>query len=238
MTARAAAAIAAPPPTHTASAAKHWPVSLETYLKGEEEELKDALADFAEIEGVRRQMDFECGAAKHVYRRILGRIALGEKWLPQRRRQAAAGAGNRVEALARLEGVLGRLRDKVAKAHAELKECIGRMQKWHSNQTFASARVDECTRSAQEARWLATVTDDEEQRREEDRLLELARVQDPDWGWFPFDPTGVFGVAERPSGGVWAFDGWWVKHHAGGGSGRGGGSGYFAYRSGSSRYTD
>jgi hypothetical protein len=37
-----------------------------------------------------------------------------------------------VEALARLDGVLGRLRDKAAKALAELTECTGRMQKWHS----------------------------------------------------------------------------------------------------------
>jgi hypothetical protein len=34
-----------------------------------------------------------------------------------------------VEALARLEGILGRLRDKAAKALVELKECTGRMQK-------------------------------------------------------------------------------------------------------------
>ena len=70
----------------------------------------------------------ELSAAKDVYRRILGRIALCEKWLPQRRLQAAAGgAGSRwqqaalVEALTRLEGVLGELRDKATKALAELK---------------------------------------------------------------------------------------------------------------------
>jgi hypothetical protein len=89
MTARAAAAQTAAPPTHTASAAKHWPPhsstteEMETYLEGmkewEEEELNDALADFEEIEGVRMQKDFECGAAKDVYNRILGRIALCEK---------------------------------------------------------------------------------------------------------------------------------------------------------------
>ena len=66
---------------------------METYLEGmkgkEEEELTDALADFEQIEGARMQMDFECGAAKDVYRRILGRIALCEKWLPQRRLRAA-----------------------------------------------------------------------------------------------------------------------------------------------------
>jgi hypothetical protein len=56
---------------------------METYLEGmkerEEEELNDALADVEEIEGVRMQKDFECGAAKDVYNRILGRIALCEK---------------------------------------------------------------------------------------------------------------------------------------------------------------
>ena len=66
---RAAAAQEAPPPTHTASAAKHWPShsstteEMEMYLKGmkekEEGELNDALADFEEIEGARIQMDFE-----------------------------------------------------------------------------------------------------------------------------------------------------------------------------------
>jgi hypothetical protein len=74
----------------------------------------------------------ELSVAKDVYRRILGRIALCEKWLPQRRLQAAAGGGGRrwqqaamVEALAMLEGVLGRLRNKSAKAITEIKKCTG-----------------------------------------------------------------------------------------------------------------
>jgi hypothetical protein len=74
-------------------------------------------------------MDFECGVAKDVYMHILGRIALCEKWLPQRRLQeATAGDSSRlqhaalVETLARLEDVLGRLHDKAAKALAELKK--------------------------------------------------------------------------------------------------------------------
>jgi hypothetical protein len=50
----------------------------------------------SDLEGARMQMDFECGAAKDVYRRMLGRSALYEKWLPQRKLQAAAGgAGSR-----------------------------------------------------------------------------------------------------------------------------------------------
>jgi hypothetical protein len=68
--------------------------------------------------------------------------------------------------------------------------------------------VDKCTHNAHEAREVATAADEEEHRREEDRLLDLARVHDPYYEWFPYD-TGVDGVAERPSGGVWAFVGWW-----------------------------
>jgi translation initiation factor IF-2 len=41
---------------------------------------------------------------------------------------------------------------------------------------------------------------------------------------FPYDPASVTGVAEWPSGGVWAFDGWW-KHRASSGRGSGNGSG-------------
>jgi hypothetical protein len=76
------------------------------------------------------------------------------------------------------------------------------MQKWHSYHTEAAATVDKCTRHAHEARELAAATDEEEHRHEEDRLLDLARVQDPKYEWFPYDPTGVDGVAERPSSGV------------------------------------
>ena len=173
---------------------------METYLEGmkgkEEEELTDALVDVEQIEGARIQMDFECGAAKDVYmyRRILGRIALCEKWLPQRKLWATAGGADSrwqqaalVEALARLEGVLGRLRDKAAKALAELKKCIGRMQKWHAYQTEDVAMIDKCTRNAHEARELVAAADEEEHRQENDRLLDLARVQDPNYEWFPYD---------------------------------------------------
>jgi hypothetical protein len=69
----------------------------------------------------------ELSAAKDVYRRILGRIALCEKWL-----EGQAGGMERLERLearegwrAMLEGVLGRLRDKSAKVLTELKKCTG-----------------------------------------------------------------------------------------------------------------
>ena len=47
--------------------------------------------------------------------------------------------------------------------------------------------VDKCTRNAHEARELVAAADEEEHRQENDRLLDLARVQDPNYEWFPYD---------------------------------------------------
>ena len=51
-------------------------------MEANEDELKDAMATFEKIEWARCQVDSECVTARDAYRRILGRIGHGNKWLP------------------------------------------------------------------------------------------------------------------------------------------------------------
>ena len=129
-----------------------------------------------------------------------------QKVLPQRRLQAAAGAGSRwqqaalVEALAMLEGVLGRLRDKAAKALAEeeialaaFAEPSGKVVTWRCMQAVLKHEIDELYEDAEEEKDVARGFAEHEAREREYALLELQRARDPAWELMPQGGVGNLG---------------------------------------------
>ena len=104
MTAKAAVAQAAPPLTHTTTHAERLRQTSATASAnacagasvGTPAERLRQNGDRDVLEEMKEKEEEELSAAEDVYRRILGRIALCEKWMPHRRLQAAAGdAGSR-----------------------------------------------------------------------------------------------------------------------------------------------